>query len=137
MEEAAVQTSYWTLLIYTLAVLGLAGGMLGLSFLLGQYHQNKYTNTPYESGINPTGSSRIRFSAHFYLIAMFFVIFDLEVVFILSWAIAFRETGWVGLGGVTFFAVILLASEAYLWRSKALDWGPNPLRHRKAPIIPK
>jgi len=80
------------------------------------------TEQPYEGGIVSTGSARLRFSADFYLIAMFFVIFDLESVFIFAWAVVVRQAGWLGYVTVVIFAGILLASLAYLWRARALDW---------------
>src|SRR5262245_66404058 len=97
--------------------------MLGLSCLLGQRHQGRATGEPYESGIVSTGSARLRFSAQFYLIAMLFVIFDVESVFIFAWAIAFRESGWVGYIGVLAFIGALVAALIYEWRLGALDWG--------------
>jgi NADH-quinone oxidoreductase subunit A len=93
----------WSLLIYIGAVLGLIGIMLGLSFILGQRHSDRAKGEPFEGGMIPTGSARVKFSANFYLIAMFFVIFDLEAVFLIAWAISFREVGWfgyIGAGGV-------------------------------------
>src|SRR5688572_31290516 len=74
--------------------------MLGLSFVLGQRHKEHATNEPYEGGILSSGSARLRFSSQFYLIAMLFVIFDVETIFIFSWAIAFKELGWFGYFGV-------------------------------------
>ena len=67
--------------------------MLGLSYVLGQHHKEHATDDPYEGGILSAGSARIRFSAQFYLVAMLFVIFDVETIFIFAWAIAFRELG--------------------------------------------
>jgi NADH-quinone oxidoreductase subunit A len=97
--------------------------MLGLSSLLGQRHTDRATGEPYESGIVSTGSARLRLSAEFYLVAMFFVIFDLEAVFIFAWAIAFREVGWAGYSEILVFIGILIAALIYLWRQGALDWG--------------
>ncbi|MEJ2558100.1 MAG: NADH-quinone oxidoreductase subunit A [Anaerolineae bacterium] len=108
--------------------------MLGISYVLGERHKERATGEPYESGILSTGSARIRLSAKFYLVAMFFVIFDLEAVFIFAWAIAWRELGWVGYIEVVVFIVILLAALVYLWRLGALDWGTTrrkPMRSRK------
>ena len=80
---------------------------------------------PYESGIVSEGSARVRVSAKFYLVAMFFVIFDLEAVFIFAWAIAARELGWAGYSEILVFIAILVAALAYLWRLGALDWSPS------------
>ncbi|HXH13001.1 MAG TPA: NADH-quinone oxidoreductase subunit A [Alphaproteobacteria bacterium] len=120
----------WPFLVYAIAVLGLVASMLVLSAFLGERHRERATGDPYESGMVPTGSARQRFSAQFYLIAMFFVIFDLEAVFIFAWAIAAREVGWAGYGGLFVFVGILAVALLYEWRQGALDWAAQgrPLR---------
>lgn len=115
----------WPLLVYSAAVVVLVAGMLGLSYVLGERHKEKATGEPYESGIPPTGSARLRFDVKFYLIAMFFVIFDLEAAFLFAWAIAFRELGWLGYVEVVVFVGVLLVALVYLWRVGALDWGSS------------
>src|ERR1051326_8966779 len=115
----------WPMVVYFIAVLALVASMLVLSYLLGQRHAERATSEPYESGIVSTGSARLRFSVKFYLVAMLFVIFDLEVVFVIAWAIAFRELGWAGYFGVLFFIVVLVAALIYEWRLGALDWGSS------------
>jgi NADH-quinone oxidoreductase subunit A len=112
----------WPVAVYAVIVGMLVVAMLGLSYVLGQRHQDRATGSPYESGILSEGSARVRFPAKFYLVAMFFVIFDLEAVFIFAWAIAVRETGWTGYAEVLLFIAVLLATLAYLWRVGALDW---------------
>jgi NADH-quinone oxidoreductase subunit A len=112
----------WPLAVYVAIVGMLVVAMLGLSYVLGQRHQDRATGSPYESGILSEGSARVRFPAKFYLVAMFFVIFDLEAVFIFAWAIAVRETGWTGYAEISLFIMVLLATLAYLWRVGALDW---------------
>ena len=116
-------TTLWPLIVYAGAVIVLVTSMLALSYVLGQRHQGTATDEPYESGIVSTGSARLRLSAQFYLVAMFFVIFDLEAVFIVAWAVAFREVGWGGYIEVVVFIGVLLAALVYLWRQGALDWG--------------
>lgn len=112
----------WPLAVYAVIIGMLVVAMLGLSYVLGQRHQDRATGSPYESGILSEGSARVRFPAKFYLVAMFFVIFDLEAVFIFGWAIAVRETGWAGYAEILLFIMVLLATLAYLWRVGALDW---------------
>lgn len=114
----------WTIALYTAAVFGVIVVMLILSYLLGQRHQERATGTPYESGLPVTGSARVRLSIDYYLVAMFFVIFDLEAVFIIAWAIAFREMGWLGFVEILIFIIVLMVALIYLWRLGALDWGP-------------
>jgi NADH-quinone oxidoreductase subunit A len=106
--------------------------MLGLSFVLGQRHQERATGEPYEGGIVSAGSARLRFSSQFYLIAMLFVIFDVETIFIVSWAIAFQELGWYGYAGVMVFVILLFVVLIYEWRNGALDFGPDGGRILKA-----
>jgi NADH-quinone oxidoreductase subunit A len=118
-------TLLWPLLVYGAIVLSLVGLILTLSYFLGQRHQDRATGEPYEGGIISTGSARLRFSAQFYLIAMLFVIFDVETVFIVSWAIAFQELGWYGYVGVLVFIVLLVVVLVYEWRNGALDFGPD------------
>lgn len=99
--------------------------MIGFSYVLGQRHRERATGLPYESGVASTGTARIRFDIKFYLVAMFFVIFDVEAVFIFSWAIALREAGWTGYFEILIFVGVLLAVLVYLARVGALDWGPR------------
>jgi NADH-quinone oxidoreductase subunit A len=122
----------WPLLLYGAIVLGLVCIMLGLSFVLGQRHSERATNEPYEGGILSTGSARLRFSSQFYLIAMLFVIFDVETIFIFSWAIAFKELGWFGYFGVGIFVILLFVVLIYEWRNGALDFGPDGKKILKA-----
>jgi NADH-quinone oxidoreductase subunit A len=113
----------WAFGVYFLLVLALVIAMLIVSYFLGQRHQERATGSPYESGIVSTGSAHVRLSAKFYLVAMFFVIFDLEAVFIFAWAVAGRALGWTGYFEVLVFSGILIAALVYLWRLGALDWG--------------
>lgn len=117
------QTDLWALLLYTALVLIVVGSMIGLSYFLGPRHNEPDTGKPYESGIEPTGSARVRYSVDFYMIAMFFVIFDLEAVFLIAWAIAFNEVGWLGYLGALVFILILLAVLIYEWRMGALEFA--------------
>jgi len=112
----------WPLLLYFVLVLLLVIGMLAVSYVLGERHRDRATGAPYEAGIVSEGSARVRRSARFYLIAMFFVVFDLEAVFLFSWAIAARELGWAGFWEALIFTVVLLAALVYLGRIGALIW---------------
>lgn len=122
-EENA--TLLWPMVVYGAIVLSLVALILGLSYVLGQRHNDRATGEPYEGGILSAGSARTRFSSQFYLVAMLFVIFDVETVFILSWAIAFPELGWYGYLGVLVFIVMLAVVLVYEWRNGALDFGPS------------
>jgi NADH-quinone oxidoreductase subunit A len=113
----------WPFVVYTIAVVVLIAAILGISHVLGQRHRERTTGRPYESGSPLTGPARLRFSVSFYLVAMFFVIFDVESIYIFAWAIAWRDLGWAGYVEVLIFIGILLAALVYLWRLGALDWG--------------
>ena len=115
----------WPLAVYSLVVILLVAGMLAISFVLGERHREPATGAPYESGILSEVSAHVRLSAKFYLVAMFFVIFDLEAVFIFLWAIAGRELGWAGYCEALVFIGVLAATLAYLWKVGALDWFPT------------
>ena len=120
-------TSLWPFLVYAIGVLVLVATMLLLSWILGQRRANRATNMPFESGVIPVGTSQVRMSVEFYLVAILFVIFDLETVFILAWAVAFFELGWSGFAAVALFILILVVALIYELSTGALNWG-NKLR---------
>jgi len=122
----------WPLGVYFLAVLVVVAGIIVVSYLLGQRHRDHATGVPFESGIAPTGTARIRFDVQFYLNAVFFVVFDLEAAFIFAWAVSVRELGWSGYVEMLVFVAILLASLVYLWRLGALDWRPTRVRRPRS-----
>ena len=124
-----------TLVIYFLVVSGLVAMILLISHFRG--HRRRYSadytpanDEPFESGVVSVGDARLRISAPFFLVAIFFVIFDLEVVFLFAWVIGFEESGLPGFIEALVFIVILLAGLAYLWKLGALDWGEDPKRRR-------
>ena len=130
MTEANAQVPIlWPLLVFLAAAVTLVVGMITLSSLLGERHRERATGDPYESGIVPTGSARLRFDVKFYLMAMFFVIFDLEAVFIFAWAGAARRLGWPAYVEIVIFIAFLILTLFYLWRVGALDWATT--RHRR------
>jgi NADH-quinone oxidoreductase subunit A len=108
--------------LYTLAICIMAGVMIGASWVLGPRRRGAQDKNPFESGILPLHDTAIRFPSQFYLIAMFFVIFDLEMVFVFAWAVAVRPAGWFGYAGMLAFLAFLLLALAYLWRSGGLEW---------------
>jgi len=118
----------WPFIAFAAIVIALIGIMIGLSYILGERHMEKTTDEPFESGIPPTGDARLRFSSSFYLIAMFFVIFDLDAAFIMLWAVSFRELGLPGYIGILIFIGILMILLIYELSIGALDFGPNGKR---------
>ena len=94
--ENEYASEIWPLAVYFVMVIMLVVTMLALSWVLGQRRREAATNDPFESGVVSVGGSQIRISVEFYLVAIFFVIFDLETLFIFAWAVAFFELGWEG-----------------------------------------
>ncbi len=113
--------------VYFFAVVALVTFMLLLSFVLGERHRGGATGEPYESGILSTGTARTRFDVKFYLVAVFFVVFDLEAVFIFAWAVSIRELKWAGYIEMLIFIGVLVAALVYLWRLGALEWGKKKI----------
>ena len=127
-SEAILTANLLPLIIYFGAVLAITGVMLGGAYLLGLRHRAKAADEPFESGIVPTGDVHIRFSVQFYLLAIFFVIFDMESVFLFAWSVAVKEVGWFGFIEALIFISVLIAALIYLWALGALDW--RTLRQR-------
>jgi NADH-quinone oxidoreductase subunit A len=117
--------TFWPFIVFSFIVIFLIGIMIGLSYVLGERHKEKTTDDPYESGIPVTGDARLRFSSGFYIIAMFFVIFDLDAAFIMLWAVSFRELGIAGYIGIVIFIGLLVVLLVYELSIGALDFGPN------------
>lgn len=130
----------WSMIVYVVAVIGIVALMLGLSWVLGGRDWGRAKDEPFESGVVGQGGARLRFSAKFYLVAMFFVIFDVEALFLYAWAVSVREAGWAGFIEAFIFIFILGASLVYLWKIGALDWAPSsrarPPRDRQAERSP-
>ncbi len=114
----------WPLGAYFLVVVALAALLVTASHLLGERHRAPARGAPYESGIVSQGSARVRLSVEFYLVAAFFVVFDVEAVFVFAWAVAGRALGWGAFVELLVFVGVLLAALAYLWRSGGLDFSP-------------
>ena len=112
----------WPLAVYFGLTLLIVITMLGVSHVLGQRHEEPATGSQYESGIVGEGSAHARLSIKFYVVAMLFVVFDLEAVFIFLWAVAARELGWRGYWEALIFIGVLAATLVYVWRMGALDW---------------
>jgi NADH-quinone oxidoreductase subunit A len=102
--------------------------IVGLSWFLGERHHGRTTGEPFESGIAPSEFPSGGLSIEFYRVAVFFVIFDVETVFVFAWAVALRDAGWSGYWEMLVFMGVLVAALVYLWRSGALDWGASRRR---------
>ena len=111
--------------IYAAVVLALIAGMLFVSSYIGGRKENPDKLRPYESGIIPTGAARLKLPVPFFLVAIFFLIFDVEGAFIFSWAVAAEQTGWTGWFQMTYFIFVLVLGLVYIWRKGGLEWGPD------------
>ncbi len=122
---------YFPVLVQALVAMALAAGLLTVSFLLGKRVRNKVKDMPYESGIVPTGDARQRFSVRFYLVAMLFIVFDIEAIFLYPWVVVFRELKMVAFIEMLVFVVLILSGFFYIWKKGALDWSGADLTSRK------
>jgi NADH-quinone oxidoreductase subunit A len=120
----------WPLVVYFVFVLVLVAAVLIVSYQLGQRHSEPATGEPYEGGIVSEGSAHVRLSVRYYMVAMFFVVFDLEAVFLFALAGAARQLGWAGYGEMVLFVGVLVATLIYLWKVGALDWARERRRSR-------
>jgi len=125
MHQHAGVILLWPFLVYGIAVVSLVGGILFISYFLGERHEELATDEAYEGGIIATGNAKLRFSVDFYILAIFFVIFDVEAAFILSWAVSIRAAGWTGYAAILVFMGIQTVLFLYLWKTGALDFGPD------------
>ena len=119
--------------ILTMIVLGAGFALVSivLSGLFGPSHPTPEKSAPYECGMPPVGDARERQSVKFYLVAMIFLLFDIEVAFLYPWAMALRDLGWPGFAQVVLFMLLLLAGYVYVWRKGALDWGAEDIHKTK------
>lgn len=126
--------SYLALGIYSCIAIFLVGVLLLLSWGLGHKTRSRQKQQPYESGILPLDNARLKGPVPFYLVAIFFVIFDVEVIFVSSWAVAYDRLGWSGFAHVCFFIFILFLGLVHIWKTGALDWEPRAQRERRGTV---
>jgi NADH-quinone oxidoreductase subunit A len=105
--------------------------LMYLAWRLGDKTRGETKGQPYESGVIPTGEARLGAPVPFYLVAIFFIVFDVEMIFIVSWAVAYDLLGWEGFFHVAFFISILFVGLIHLWKTGGLDWGPRMQRHAR------
>ena len=137
ITEPLLSQDYLALGIYFGIALFLVAILLLLSWGLGHRTRSRIKSEPYESGVYPTDNARVKGPVPFYLVAIFFILFDIEVIFVASWAVAYDRLGWPGFGQVLFFTLVLLIGLLHLWKTGALDWGPKAAQqNRKSQGIP-
>jgi NADH-quinone oxidoreductase subunit A len=114
--------SYLPILVLIVIAFGFAIGSVVMSRLIGQKKPSAVKLAPYECGMPPVGTARDRISVKFYLIAMLFIVFDIEAVFLYPWAVLFKKLGLFGFAEMGVFIVILLVGYIYVWKKGALEW---------------
>lgn len=118
---------YFPVLVQAIVAVAVAVGLVGGGLLLGKRVRNAAKDTPYESGMRPIGSARERFSVKFYLVAMVFILFDIEAIFLYPWAVVFRELAQVSrlfpFIEMLLFIVLVLVGFFYIWKKGVLDWS--------------
>ena len=129
MDASDQITQVWPIAAYFIILAAMLIFMVLLSHFLGPKSKQRAKNTPYESGIVSVNDNKTRFTNHFFLYAIFFVIFDLETIFLFAWVIAFDDVGWLGFIEASIFIFVLLAALIYLIRIGALE-----LKHRHQPF---
>jgi NADH-quinone oxidoreductase subunit A len=126
---------YFPVLVQALIAMATAAGLLAVSFLLGKRVRNRVKDMPYESGIVPTGDARHRFSVKFYLVAMLFIVFDMEAIFLYPWVVVYRELNsemkMFPFVEMAVFVFLILAGFFYIWKKGALDWATSDVAERK------
>jgi NADH-quinone oxidoreductase subunit A len=122
MPTTAAQV-YFPVLLQILIAVAVAGAMVGGSFLLGHRVRNRVKDMPYESGMVPTGDARGRFSVKFYLVAMLFILFDIEAIFLYPWVVVYRDLKMLGFFEMLIFIVLVLAGFFYIWKKGVLNWA--------------
>jgi NADH-quinone oxidoreductase subunit A len=115
--------TWFPVLVQILIAMAVAGGMIGASALLGRRLRDPVKFSPYESGMKPVGSARERFSVKFYLVAMVFIVFDIEAIFLYPWAVVYRELRLFAFFEMLLFIVLVLAGFFYIWKKGVLDWS--------------
>jgi len=114
--------SYFPILLFLIVAVGLSCLMVGAAYLVGRQNPDKEKNSPYECGFEPFDDARRRFDVRFYLVAILFIIFDLEIAFLFPWAISLGEIGVFGFWSMMAFLGILTIGFIYEWKKGALEW---------------
>lgn len=122
MPSSSIEV-YFPVLIQALIAVGLAAAMLGGSYLLGRRVRSRVKDSPYECGVAPTGDARERVSVKFYVVAMLFIVFDIEAIFLFPWAVVYRELKMAAFVEMALFVLLILAGFFYVWKKGALDWS--------------
>lgn len=115
--------NYGPLLLMFILAAGLSGAIVAASSLVGRHKPSRVKDQPYECGISPTGDARAPISVQFYMVALAFILFDIEAIFLYPWALVYRRLGVFGFVEMVLYIIILLAGYMFLWKKGALDWN--------------
>jgi NADH-quinone oxidoreductase subunit A len=132
---ATYAQTWFPVLIQILIAIAVASAMIGLSALLGRRVRDAVKSTPYESGMQPVGNARERLSVKFYLVAMVFILFDIEAIFLYPWAVIYRQLKLFAFFEMLLFIVLVLCGFFYIWKKGVLNWSVD--EERRAEIEEK
>ena len=130
MPTSYPETFFPVLVQIALAVI-IAAALIGLSFFLGKKVKDVVKDSPYECGIAPTGTARERFSVKFYLVAIVFILFDIEAIFLYPWAVVYRELKLFAFVEMLLFVILIMSGFFYIWKKGALDWSADVTEPKK------
>jgi NADH-quinone oxidoreductase subunit A len=127
---------WFPVLVQTILAMVIAAALVTLTFVIGRRVKNKVKDMPYECGISPTGDARQRFSVKFYLVAMLFILFDIEAIFLYPWAVVYKQLKMFGFLEMLTFVVLILAGFFFIWKKGVLDWAHQvePVAVRPLPV---
>lgn len=125
---------WFPVLAQTILAMIIGAALVALTFVVGRRLKNKVKDMPYECGISPTGDARGRFSVKFYLVAMLFILFDIEAIFLYPWAVVYKQLKMFGFFEMFTFVVLVLAGFFFIWKKGVLDWAQEPPAVRSAPV---
>ncbi len=114
---------YFPVFVQIVIAAAVAGALIVLSIVLGKHVRDRAKDMPYESGMNPIGSARERFSVKYYLVGIVFILFDIEAIFLYPWAVVYRGLSFFGFFEMLIFIVLVLSGFFYIWKKGALDWS--------------
>jgi NADH-quinone oxidoreductase subunit A len=122
---------YFPIVVQVVIAAVLAAALIAISYIFGKKVRNRVKDTPYESGMVPTGDARQRFSVKFYLVAMLFILFDIEAIFLYPWVVVYRELKMVAFVEMLIFVVLILSGFLYIWKKGALDWSGSDISRKR------
>jgi NADH-quinone oxidoreductase subunit A len=125
---ATYAQTWFPVLVQILIAIAVASAMIGLSAIVGRHVRDPIKSSPYESGMKPVGTARERFSVKFYLVAMVFILFDIEAIFLYPWAVIYRELKLFAFFEMLLFIVLVLCGFFYIWKKGVLDWSVDESR---------